>query len=107
MSWMNEWDVEEALDFYAERADTYPNALKGARALSQLVEWTNRSSDGWPYWAKPSRASQRLQQWLDLRHNRYVQGDERDLTPAQLSAMLSPVKAFFTRQGVNWQDVLV
>lgn len=106
MSWMNQWDVEDALRFYVATEDTFPNGAKAAEALQYLMDWTNDNSDGWPYWSKPSNAAKRLQEWLSGWRQRYTRNDTTDLTDAELSAMLRPVKAFLTRQGADWREVL-
>jgi hypothetical protein len=109
--WMNEHDVEDAVLRYSD-TDT-PNLLAGAQILARLVRWTNRNSDGWPYWSKPGNAAKRL---MDvLRENEYAArfGHDRngepltDITRADLQRALRPIKAFLTRQGVPHDAVLV
>jgi hypothetical protein len=106
---MNRWDVEDALRHYTERPfnnTVQPNAVTAAIALAGLMEWTDDNSDGWPYWTKPSNAAKRLQEYLSGWRKRYVDGDDADLSDAELTAMLRPVKAFLTRQGADWREVL-
>lgn len=93
--WMNQWEVEEALIKF-NRGDT-PNLGRGAFILARLMIWTNRNSDGWPYWQKPSRAASSL---MDLLHS-VDRFDPVDVTEAQLKKVFSPIKAFLTRQGVD------
>ena len=100
MTWMNEWDVEDAVRRF-NYANT-PNLAEGARVLDNLVRWTNRNSDGWPYWRKPSRAASQLMGLLEG-VDRY---DPDDITAAQLKKALAPIKAFFTRAAArNFQGV--
>lgn len=103
--WMNEHEVR-TMERLLDPEDT-PNLAHGAWVLSNLVDWTNRNSDGWPYWTKPSRAATRL---MDLLHDRDYAirfGHDRngqplaDVTRAELTAAIRPIKAFFTRQGVD------
>lgn len=106
MTWMNKWDVEDALHFYVVRSDVFPNARKASIVLARLMDWTDENSDGWAYWNKPSNAAKRLQEYLSGWRKRYVDGDDTDLTDAELTAMLKPVKAFYTRQhvDVDWSE---
>jgi hypothetical protein len=98
--WMNEWDIEEAIRRF-DRPDT-PNLGQGALILDRLMRWTNRNSDGWPYWSKPSNAARSLMKLLQAA-DRY---DPVDVTPAELKKALSPIKAFLTRQGVSHDEIL-
>lgn len=100
MRFMNEWDVGEAVVRF-DRPET-PNLSQAATVLSNLMEWTNRNSDGWPYWAKPARSAARLMELLES-VDRY---NPQDVTLAEVRKALSPVKAFLTRQGVNHEEVL-
>lgn len=100
MRFMNEWDVGEAVARF-DRPET-PNLNQAATVLSNLMEWTNRNSDGWPYWAKPARSAARLMELLES-VDRY---NPQDVTLAEVRKALSPVKAFLTRQGVNHEEVL-
>lgn len=103
MSWLNEWDIEEAVERWAD----YPNLGTGARALDALKDWTNGNSDGWPYWSKPARASARLMGLLTAKETEYYQsGSVADLSDAELSQALRPIKAFLTRQGADWRTIL-
>lgn len=97
--WMNEYDVQDAQDRFNE-ADT-PNLAKAAVLLGRLVDWTNNNSDGWPYWTKPGRAAQKLMDLLQ-EADRF---DPQDITEAELTKALSPVKAFLTRQGVPHEKI--
>lgn len=103
MTWLNEWDIELAV----ERWEDYPNLGTGARALDALAAWTNGNSDGWPYWAKPARASARLMGLLAAKETEYRQGGSvADLSDSELSQVLRPIKAFLTRQGADWRTIL-
>lgn len=94
MSWMNEGDIDEAL----MRFKPYPNLHRGARIIADLRHETNRCSDGWPYWSKPAHAARQLMELLDLTPVRRGQKIE-DITPAQLTKALAPIKSFYTRAG--------
>jgi hypothetical protein len=110
--WMNEHEVEEAADNYGERADEVPNLYAGARVLYALMRWTNENSDGWPYWQKPAKAADSLMEVLQakdyaLRFGRSRSGELlTDITTEELTKVLSPIKAFLTRQKVDYDSVL-
>jgi hypothetical protein len=110
--WMNEHEVEEAADLYGERSYEYPNLYAGARVLYTLMRWTNDNSDGWPYWQKPARAADALMTLLHSKDYALRFGHDRignpleDITAAELTRVLSPIKAFLTRQGVDHSAVL-
>ena len=98
MLWMNEHDVADV----AHRVAGLPNLERAADTLRALVYWTNGNSDGWPYWAKPARAAQRLIAMLHAA-DRF---DPADVSAADLVAALRPVRAFLTRQGVDHSAVI-
>jgi len=99
MLYMNEYEVEEARARYA----SHPVLGPATRTLANLVDWTNRNSDGWAYWPKPVRAAERLQQLIQGKVPESRWDTERaDATPEALKAALRPVKAFRTRQGADF-----
>lgn len=101
---MNEHDALEATIRFD---DETPNLRDAAATLWRLVEWTNANSDGWPYWSKPSTASKRLQQVLHEETRRYYRGEGiEDISDAALKSLLTPIKSFLTRQGVDWREVV-
>ena len=104
--WMNEHEVAEARNLF-DPEDT-PNLAQGAWVLGNLVAWTNRNSDGWPYWPKPSRAANSLMDLLRAHtyaarfgHYQGTADELHDVTEAELAKALRPIKAFLTRQGVR------
>jgi hypothetical protein len=96
---MNEYEIDDlARRFgYGET----PNLMAGATVLHRLRQWTNRNSDGWPYWQLPSKAASRL---MDLLHaaDRF---DPQDCTEAELKKAYTPIKTFLTKQGVNHDEI--
>lgn len=107
MSWMNEHEIEESVRRFSDCWPEVPNLVKGAEALEALKNWTNRNSDGWPYWVKPQNAAKRLTTLLGARMTSYWRGEEiEDCTEAELAAALRPIKAFLTRQKVEHSEVL-
>jgi len=100
--WMNEWEIDEAVDRYRD----HPVLGPATRTLSNLRDATNRNSDGWPYWQKPSRAAKRLMELiqgygLDPRNVRFDR-ERADATVAKLRVAYSPIKAFRTRTGLEF-----
>jgi hypothetical protein len=112
--WLNDYEVTEVTALLAEQADEVPNLYAGARVLYALRDWTNDNSDGWPYWQKPAKAAKALMEALHQRNYAIRFGHDRDgtaledldLSPAQLTRVLAPIKAFLTRQGVDYASVL-
>lgn len=103
---LSEYDADQAYARFTADPAT-PNLGRAADTLVNLIDWTNSNSDGWPYWAKPSRAAARLQDALWASLYAWRGGDDPvDLTDAQLTAVLKPVKAFLTRQGVAHAEVI-
>lgn len=102
---MNEYEITDLK--YAFDADEHPNLSRGATVLANLRDWTDRNSDGWPYWSKPSRAANRLMELLNAAQSEYFKGNEvTDCTSADLKAALAPVKRFLTTQDVDHSEVL-
>jgi hypothetical protein len=110
MLFMNEHEIDEAVQLHAATIWTEDLvALEGALVLRRLKDWTNENSDGWPYWSKPVRSAGRLMQLLQDREARFRRGyldADRDVTPAELRAALTPIKSFLTRHGVSESDRL-
>jgi hypothetical protein len=106
---MNEHEVEEAFDLFDSADPATPNLAAGASVLDALVAWTNENSDGWPYWQKPANAAKPLMELLGAhtyaaRFGHY-QGTAKtleDVSRADLTKVLSPIKAFLKRQDVDY-----
>ncbi len=103
---MNSNEVEIAARIASREENDMPNATRAAMVLYRLMTWTNQNSDGWPYWAKPSNASQKLQRIVSDRFKTFGRSLEEDITPAELRSALSPVKAFLTRQNIDHDLIL-
>lgn len=106
---MNQDDVKDMHDALRNRDDV-PNLRAGAKTLHRLMGWTNSHSDGWMYWRKPGNASARLQEVLHDRVPFNVHGvpldNGEDITEAELKRLLSPIKAFLTKQGADHDEVI-
>ena len=89
MLYMNQWEVEAAVNRYACRT-VHPVLSRASRTLRALVEETNAHSDGWRCWPPPCRAAKKLQELV-------LAGGQP--TEAQYKAALTPIKAFYSRRG--------
>lgn len=99
---MNEYDVMAATSRFRD----HPTLGPATRTLSNLMEWTNRSSDGWCYWRKPSNASRKLQELIGAAQDSARRSpedlDDGTYTAAAVKRSYSPIKAFRTRQGADF-----
>jgi hypothetical protein len=100
---MNCWDVDRAERQYAQ----HPILGPATQTLHNLMEWTDRNSDGWAYWPKPARAAARLMTLIERDGtSRYMFDSEReDVTEAEYRAALRPIKSFRTRQNADFEIV--
>lgn len=103
MRFMNYWDVDKAEQHYAR----HPVLGPATQTLRNLMEWTDRNSDGWAYWPKPARAAARLMTLIERDGTaRYMFDSEReDATVAEYRAALRPIKAFRTRENADFKIV--
>lgn len=97
MTWLNEYEVEDAARAFAD----HPTLGPATRTLENLVNVVNRSSDGWPYWQKPSRAAAKLQGLIYDAHCRRWDEVRTDVTPAEVKAAYRPIRAFLTRNKLE------
>ena len=99
MKWMNEYEVADA----RRRWRGHPLLGPATETLQNLVDCTNRSSDGWPYWKKPAKAAARLMELIEPTGRPEARFDEEreDVTEADLRAAYRPIKAFLTRQALT------
>jgi hypothetical protein len=114
MMFMNEMEIEDASQRWG-KSGHYALAL-AVQNLVNLVEWTNRWSDGWAYWPKPCRAARQLQELIQGYvpegaprckscgaggvsgyHSRGC--DRPDVTIEKVHKALRPIKSFRTRHS--------
>lgn len=105
MRFMNDYDIERALQRYA----WHPILGPAASTLANLAEWANSHSDGWAYWPKPARSAARLMEMIERDGTAtYIFDDERaDVTEAEYRKALAPIKAFRTRMSADFEIVEV
>jgi hypothetical protein len=95
-TWMNTYDIDEAVERFQNR----PVLGKAARLLAEFRDEVNAHSDGWAYWQAPSKAAGRLidllQKHLDARFSHTPLPEP---TEDEVRRTLAPIKAFYTRLG--------
>ncbi|ALY10869.1 hypothetical protein WILDE_87 [Arthrobacter phage Wilde] len=96
---MNQDEVLDAAERWFDREDT-PNLYEGAQILARLMGWTNSISDGWQYWPKPKRAAAKLMATLESKRRERFDGPD-DISAAELTKLVSPIKAMLTRAGAD------
>ena len=101
---MNQYEIEDA-QIHAAHDFHRPNLQRAVLTLARLMEYTNNNSDGWAYWRKPVNASTKLQTLVAARYARFNREDAEDITSAELRAAYSPIKAFLTREKIEYAAV--
>lgn len=104
MRFMNTYEIDEAVSLFKR------DLVMGAAAvtLQNLRDWTNRNSDGWAYWPKPTRAAARLMTIVEdaAREVRYRSG-LHGVSAADVRKAYVPIRAFLTRQHVDAKTIIV
>ncbi|HEX6685542.1 MAG TPA: hypothetical protein VF062_22395 [Candidatus Limnocylindrales bacterium] len=103
MRFMNDWDIARAYERYTD----HPVLGPATRTLANLRDWTDANSDGWAYWPKPIRAAAKLQALITGDGTYAALHDLSRATPAAYRQALTPIKAFRTRQGADFEIVEV
>lgn len=97
MMFMNEYDIDDARHRYRD----HPVLGPATATLADLRDAVNKYSDGWAYWPKPSRAARLLQELITV-CDRF--DDERaDATAERLRKAYGPLRAFRTREGIEFK----
>ena len=105
MRFMNDYDLDSARRRY-DPAVT-PNRAYLVAAVSALMDWTNRNSDGWAYWPKPVRAAARAMELIaSTTTAENTRRETEDATDAETAAAIRVIRSFLTRQGVAHESVL-
>lgn len=97
MAWMNEGEIDEAVQIVGERAQEY---FPYVQYLSDWRDIVNRNSDGWPYWkAGAACASKLMDLTADLMNFiRFDYGSTRKAPGLKaFQAALTPIKSCATR----------
>lgn len=99
MRFMNEWDIQNAVDRWAD----HPVLGPASRTMANLMNWTNSNSDGWPYWSPPARAAAKLMEFIEGDGTiNFFHGTRADATPERYKAALRPIKSFRTKRGADF-----
>jgi len=75
MHFMNEWDIQQAVEMHAK----HPILGRATRLLAALKDLVNGCSDGWAYWKAPVQAADKLMTLIE--NGRYRPLATRDETP--------------------------
>lgn len=90
---MNQSEIE----IMAANRHTCPNVRKGVQLLYRLMEAVNAQSDGWAYWAAPSKSAEKLEELLRTAGNLWY--DTRGtISDADFKKAVAPIKAMVTRE---------
>jgi hypothetical protein len=99
---LNQYEIEDA-EIQAAHDFHRPNTQEAVLTLARLMEYANENSDGWAYWRKPSNASTKLQKLVEARYANHRNADtDTDITRAELRAAYSPIRAFLTREKIEY-----
>jgi len=103
---MNQYEIEDARSAIFRDEDLVLELAVGT--LYNLMQWTNRNSDGWAYWVKPGNASAKLQALVSkaVRWNGSIDRDHLP-TAAEVRAAYIPIKSFLTKQGVAHNEIIM
>ncbi len=99
---MNEYEIDDA----AQRFAADPILGPATKTLQNLKDATNANSDGWPYWQKPARAAKALMDLIDTAVLN-AWSTKVEITPSQVRKAMTPIKAFRTRSGLDFEIVEV
>lgn len=83
MMFMNQWDIEDAVQRHANHDVLGP----ATRLLARFMETVNENSDGWAHWGAAPRAAKKLMMLIES-----GDGTLRDLKKA-----ITPIKSCCTR----------
>lgn len=73
MLFMNRWEIEDAVNRYAN----HKVLARATRFLYEFMEQTNEVSDGWHSWPKPARAAAKLMKLIQSGCNQYSRNSNR------------------------------
>lgn len=103
MKYMNDYDLDRAER--VARRNGWENRGAVVGAVSNLKGWADANSDGWAYWLKPRRAALRAMEAI-TGDGTNAADDRPDMTRAEVTAVIRPIRAFLTRQGVDATHIL-
>jgi len=98
MQFANEYEI----DCWLRRWASDPVLASAATTLCSLKDAVNGCSDGWAYWQAPARSAQKLVALLADADRAYRQGEQLQLSAADLDRVYRPIKAFRSRYGTKY-----
>lgn len=111
MLWMNESEIDQALDLVKSNAPEY---LPYVKFLSDWRDTVNQNSDGWAYWKAGSSCASTLSS-LIMKVKSSIRGRDDRSAPSlkELNQALTPIKSCATRHklpvpvlGEEYKDVI-
>lgn len=93
--WMNESEIDEALEIIGKYA---PRFLPYVKYLSDWRDIINQNSDGWPYWTAGTRPASRLQELISAIMSKIRGRGAAEPSIRELDRALTPIKSFATRK---------
>ncbi len=99
---LNEHEVRGAWHLWKDDPILGP----ASTTLTNLMNWTNENSDGWPYWRKPAAASRNLQQLLQQAKTQYLDTGEHTIAASEVRRAYGSIKRFLTQQGAPAEIVV-
>ena len=101
-AYLNEFEVEDAERVF--HLEGHPNLYRGAQIVHELMDYADANSDGWHVWKAPRKAADRLIETVDYGRREHLHGRLfGDIREEQLNSLLRPVKAFLTREKVDYR----
>lgn len=96
--WMNEPEIDQALEVISERE---PELARYAKYLSDWRDVVNSSSDGWPHWKAGAKSAEKLMDLVSRVMNG-LRGRGGDMpTDQEFRAALTPIKSLATKHKLK------
>jgi len=87
MMFMNQWDIEDAVQRYANHEVLGP----ATKLLHRFMELVNDNSDGWAHWKAAPRAAKKLMMLIESGEG----------TASDLKKATTPIKSLCTRHKLS------
>jgi hypothetical protein len=98
MSWMNEYEIDEAIEILSRRK---PEIAPYARFLGAWRDTVNQNSDGWAHWRAGSKCADRLSSLVKaaVEVARGFKGNDEMPRETLFRSALTPIKQMATKRG--------
>lgn len=100
MSWMNTWEIDQAVETHRG----HPVLGPATRMLAEYRDTVNRNSDGWAYWSAATNAAGKLMELVQIGNTDYGRGAAK-VTKEQFKKAQTPLKAFCTRKNLPFPQL--